>query len=295
MSPGADTPAPWAWTDEALRLPGFVQGVRGLVRTTQGLPLAGWETSCRFTARGARSDRLLLGFDLAGVASARLGGLVRELAMPAAFQDEFLGLLDQSAQLMLAVERQGDEVERRAYLVFRGGEAASSPGLAMRGFKWFAAADAASRITDYWRVPMAPGPLQALLDAAPGVPASARPTYAVLADALRLSMRRRPGAGRPELLVASEPGAPRVSCCLRLHEGGLQGRDLQALLDGLLAGWDWPAARRDSALQLLARRPIAWLAAGIDRFEQAFLTVYCEACRDDASHALVNGNLHATA
>lgn len=287
----------WSWSPEALALPEFVDGVRAMVRQTQGLPLAGWETSCRFSSEGARSDRLLLGFDVAGVASSRLTDLARHLDMPLAWRDEFLASMHQVAQIMLAVERHGRRVEWRAYQSLRHDSMLASSGLAMRGFKWFAddTKEPAARITDYWRFPLGAQPLQDLLDTCPGLPEAARPVYAVMGAVLRLAKQRQRGASTPDFLVVSEQGQARVSCCLRLYESGLMGSDLLAEVDGLLAQWGWPAERRALAMQPWSPRPVGWLAAGLDRQQQAFLTVYSEARRDDASHALVNGNFHATA
>jgi hypothetical protein len=288
----------WPWSPEALALPDFLAGVRALVRQTQGLPLAGWETSCRMGPDGARSDRLLVGFDLAGVAASRLTGLVHELAMPARWHAEFLGSLHQAAHIMLAIERHEQRVEWRVYQCLRPDSVLAASGLAMRGFKWFADAGVqqpANRITDYWRLPMAAAPLQDWLAAGSGVPEPARPAYAVMGAALRLALRRQPGGRLPDFLVVSEQGAARASCCLRLYESGLLGSDLVPEVDALLAHWAWSPERRAQAMRPWTDRPVGWLAAGLDRTQQAFLTVYSEAQRDDASHALVNGNRHATA
>ena len=287
----------WAWSREALALPDFVHAVRALVRLTQGLPLSGWETSMRLSPLGNRSDRLLVGFDTAGVAPARLQTLVHDLSLPPELADAFAASLHQAVQIMLAVERADHHVEWRAYQTLHPDCVLSSAGLAMRGMKWWPhdRTSQHQRITDYWRVPMSNDRLQALLDTCPGVPAVAQPAYAVLSDTLRMALRRQLAGLNPEFLVACEQAAPRVSCCLRLYESGLYGADLFPLLDRLLTQWGWMSEQRRSALQVLAKRPLGWLAAGIDRHQQAFLTVYCEARREDASHALVNGNLHATA
>lgn len=297
MSPTLHTSPAWAWSHEALALPDFVQAVRGLVQRTQGLPLSGWETSMRLSPQGHRHDRLLVGFDTAGVAPARLHALIDGLHLPHEMANEFLAALPQTVQIMLAVERSGHEVEWRAYQSLNPDCALASAGLAMRGMKWWPQRPTQDRqrITDYWRVPMSNDRLQHLLDTCPGVPDAAQPAYAVLSETLRMALRLQPSGLNPEFLLACEQAAPRVSCCLRLYESGLYGADLFALLDNLLAQWNWLPAQRRAALQVLAQRPLGWLAAGIDRHQQAFLTVYCEARREDASHALVNGNLHATA
>lgn len=287
----------WPWSAWALECPDFVQGVRSLLRQTQGLPVAGWETSVRLTPAGVSRDRLLVGIGLGGVAAARLEALVDALQMPPAFQDEFRPALHQVTQIMLAIERQGRAVEHRAYQTLHPDSALASAGLAMRGFKWLPASaeDAVCRVTDYWRVPVQTAQLDELLLTCPGVPASARPAYGVLHAALRLALQRQPGWRAHDFLVASEWGAARASCCMRLYESGLLGSDLASGIDELLAHWGWTPQARAAALLPLAPRPVGWLAAGIDRHEQAFLTVYCEGERDDARLALLNGNLHATA
>jgi hypothetical protein len=272
--------------DEELRR-SFAQGIRLLLQAAQGLPVSGWEVSCRIAPRGISTERLLLGFNTQGVSALRLARLAGELGMPEGLAAEFQEDLASTAQVLLAVEGALHGLEIRAYQSFKDLERG------MRGFKWLAQDPSKHRITEYsfeektW---------QSLLDFYYSrhsfYPHTAMdmsgPVMNAAAQIVRRSMDTQSVSARVEFFAVSETEGLRASSCFRLYETGLKFSDVQDLVSSLLSHYrldaKWPHVQA-----LMANRPLGWVAVGEDSLGIPFLTLYGEASVLDARRLMVFG------
>lgn len=266
---------------------GFAQGTRLLLQTVQGLPVVGWEVSCRISPSGVTTDRLLVGLETQGVSGARLHGLASALGMPNRIAAEFQEGLGLSHQVMLAVEASANGLELRAYLVFK------DTGHGMRGFKWFAHDAGRSRVTDY--VPLAKT-WQAVCDfygtKSSGLSQSSVGIANAAHEAARLiawaAMKSQTPGTRVDFFSVSEAEGARDSTCFRLYESGLTFAHVKNVVANLLSVYQlqaqWPRVQA-----LMSSRPLGWIAVGEDSLGIPFLTLYGEASVLDARRLMVFG------
>ena len=289
--------------------PMFVSAVQSLLRASTGLATAGWELSVRISPQGVSWQRLLVGWDTAGVATSRLLGLPRELGMPETLGQAWQQQAPRAAQVLLAAEAvaQPDAtqvgevaaVDRRAYLQFPSRD--DQDTLVLRGFKWRDDQPQTWRETDYHRVSMNLTQAQSTVQQAAQDSQRSRAlcqAYRVAADVLAnasadLRQRGQSVAHVPfELLVATESVAgidtPRSSLCCRLYDLGVDARLASTAMQTLLQAWGH--ASQGAALRnLLTHRPLGWLAVGQDRHGQPFLTLYAQASVHDAWQWIASG------
>jgi hypothetical protein len=280
---------PWPWSFSVAERADFVAGLRSVLQQVEGLAVAGWESSCRLSPSGLRTDRLLLGFAPAGVAPRRVQALPTALGMPTALAEAFLAAQGGASQILLAIEQAADHLEIKVYLSFasRLGSLAPAPAeqrsLAMRGYKWHYRDPERRRISDYWRSSVTVQALQRMLEQGEGVLPVAIPAYAVAACAVRTALASRPYWHAGDLLTTTEQVGARSSCSVRLYESGLKVADLQPALAILQKTWSFSDDKQ--CLARMGQRHLGWLQVGIDGQSEPFVTVYCEASRADARHA----------
>ncbi len=288
------TPPPWPWPQAAQ---GLAQQTRAMLDACAGLSVTGWEASCKFSAAGLETGRLLLGFSPAGVADRRLRELPHRLGMPAAAAADFLLRLGASSQVMLAVELGRGQAVAKAYLEFplsaeaRQAGAAAAGFLHLIGYKWPILQTAAGagappvRVTHYrWTQDRA---LAQLLRAAQLEPAgSAQPSACgLLVQALEWSRKRAPGQGPALVLAVSDAASPRASWAVKFHGSGLRAALLRQGLARLTASWGLNARDVAAVIEVIASRDLGWLAAGTGSEGLPFFTLYAVAHRTDAQQA----------
>ncbi|MBF0461390.1 MAG: hypothetical protein HQL87_08340 [Magnetococcales bacterium] len=284
---------PWPWSLPVARRADFVRGLRSVLEQAEGLEVAGWETSCRLAPSGLRPDRLLLGFSPVGVAPRRLQALPAALGMPTALAVAFAAAQGRATHILLALELDHTDLEIKAYLSFgsrfgRVGSTLEADLLpAMRGYKWHPSDPIRTRTSDYCRLPVAARQLQTTLEQADGVPPAVVPAYGVAAFAVREALARRPYWYECDFLQVTEQGSERSSCCVRLYESGLKVVDLQPAIEALQKTWLLSDAQH--CIERMGQRPLGWMAVGVDRQREPFVTLYCEATRADARQALSFG------
>lgn len=281
-SPGQ--PAAWPFVPSA----SFFQALRRLLSATEGLPLAGWESSCRLSPGRTTTNRLLFGLDTAAVAPQRLRALPQELGMPQDLAQGFLQELPHARRVLLAAEQGVHGVELKAYHEFHGSldDAADlPPGLAMRGRKWRDAGPAgAVRCTDYLRPGLDTAALRRWLSTRSGLPDSAAPALDLLARAVDKACAI--GSTPPDFLSVTELASARLSCCVRFYDSGLHLQALRPALARLALAWALPHALLE---RLPGQRRLGWLAAGVDATHLPFLTLYSESSLADARLAIALG------
>lgn len=266
----------------------FAAALRQLLAATAGLPLAGWEVSCRLSPDGATANRLLLGLSTEAVARHRLQALPQELGMPAALSRGFLHELPHARRILLAAEQGAQGVERKVYHEFvqpRPDAADLPDALAMRGRKWRGnGRQQALRCTDYLRPGLSAADLQRWLRERAGQGDALAPALALVGRAVDLALGASPAV--PDLLTVTEAPSPRLSCCVRLYDSGLRLKALRPALSGLARAWNLSPAW---LARLPEQRRLGWLAAGLDAGGHPFLTLYGESSLADARLAIALG------
>jgi hypothetical protein len=265
----------------------FAQGIRLLLQTVQGLPVSGWEVSCRIAPGSVSTERLLLGFDTHGVSASRLASLAPELGMPDGMAAEFQEDLESTARILLAVECAFNGLEIRAYQAFKN----STHG--MRGFKWLAQDPGKCRITEYafaamtWRSLLDFYEMQQRPYRQVGV-GIADPVKHVAGRIAQRAMKAQSPSQAVEFFSVSERAGARASSCFRLYETGLSYSDVSAEVASLLSFYQLNSAlpRLEA---LMAERPLGWIAVGEDSLGIPFLTLYGEASVLDARRLMVFG------
>lgn len=276
-----------AWATTAwLGDPGgrFVDGVRLLLRTAQGLPMIGWELSCRISPSAVSSQRLLMGMPTLGVAPSRLYGMVDALGMPEDLEAPFLHNLPHARQILVAVDAQPQDLEIRAYQIF---DHTDEP-LAMRGYKWMMQDTSRRRITDYSRSNQTWPQVLARYEQHAQTKAGDGSAYQTALAIARLAAARCPMQRDADFLLAHETTGRRASSCLRLYETGLQFRHIVEPVSELLRHWGL-ASERARVLSVMTTRPLGWIAVGDDADGMPFLTLYGQAALLDARRLIARG------
>lgn len=264
----------------------FVDGVRLLLRTAQGLPMIGWEVSCRISPSGVSSQRLLMGLPTLGVAPSRLYGMLDVLGMPGDLAAPFLRDLSNAHQILVAVDAQPEDLEIRAYQLFDH----TDQSLAMRGYKWMTRDTSRHRITDYRRSDKTWSQVIAHYAQHGQTTAAAADTtaYKTALTIARLAAARTPMQRKADFLLAHETTGRRASSCLRLYETGLQFRHILEPISELLLHWGL-ASERARVLSVMTTRPLGWIAVGDDANGLPFLTLYGQAALLDARRLMAQG------
>ncbi len=281
----------WPWPEAHADLH---QSIRRILRVLNGIPVTGWEVSCKLSPGGLATGRLVAGFKPQGVARSYLSRLPATLAMPEEVAAIFTAECHQCRQIGLACEAGTSATGFKVYLEYPAPHAAHALPLSrvIRGFKW-RQDSAVWHETGYWRcngmtVMAAHDRLRQ-----PDMPAQEQAALHIwLADALRLGFNRAGEWRDFQMLLIREADSPRDAIGLRFYESGLLVRHLAPALTSLAAGWDISQQEISRFLAIAANREIGWLHAGLGSNGQPFLNLYCPASRHDAQWALLAGQLH---
>ena len=265
---------------------GFVDGIRQLLRLSQGLDVAGWEVSCRISLHSVSSQRLLMGLRTEGVAPSRLHGIAGELGMPEHLAESFRLRLSHTSEILLAVEARQQDLELRAYQRYDNPQDAVS----MRGFKWMRGDPDQYRITEYARADKTSAEIVSVYEqqaraASLGHRPATASAYQAAAAIARSAQQRYPIQRSVDFLNVSEMTGERLSSCLRLYESGLQFRDVLEPISELLSRWELDSERA-RIISVMTTRPLGWIAVGEDSARTPFLTVYGQGSLLDARRAI---------
>lgn len=282
------TPPAWPWPTNH---PDMHRNLALLLRALRGVPVTGWEVSCKFQPGTAWSGRLLAGFSPRGVSRRYLEQFPASLEMPAAVAAIFAGQWARCQQIFLALESRPSGTVMKVYLEYPKPVPAGTPRpcLAIRGFKWPTGQTLPPwHETEYWCLNgLTVSQAVTWLQQPDAKDAERRLLDNWLADTL-LQTRRRAGEWRDfQLLLSREPTSPREALNLRFYESGLRVRHLGGGLRHLGQHWGIPSPDIERFLADAGEREIGWLHAGRGSTAQAFLTVYCAATRADAQTALL--------
>jgi len=284
--------APWPWP--AITMPDR-HPARTMLDLLSGLPVLGWEASCRLGMRGLQTGRLLAGINRAALSVSRWGKLFDEVGVPVNCRQAIEQDLDSANRIYVAFEQGWHAVTRKLYLEFAGA-ARRRPGerLGILGYKWVEP-DAASedlRVTEYWTQEQ-PDAHQAMADLQ-NSPVSgkadrghAAPVVHVLTQALAqaLALAGPDSAWQHEHIRVCEAGTPRASFAFNFYDSGLRAGDLTEAVIALADQWHLNAADIRQLLETIAQRELVWLAGGLDTHGEPFLTIYCAASHEDAIRA----------
>ena len=284
------TPWPWPAVNAAGKHP-----VRAMLDTVSGLPVLGWEASCRFSARGIQTGRLLAGIDREALSASRWRTLIHEMGVPASYRPSIEQDLGSANRIYVACEQGSRAVTRKFYLEFAG-TARRRPGerLGILGYKWVEpdAAPEDLRVTEYWSQEQpdadhAVADLQNSPASGKADPGRSAPLVNVLTQSLAqaLSLAGPDSAWRHEHIRVCEAGTPRTSVAFNFYDSGLRAGDLTEAVTALADEWRMNAADIRPLLDTIAQRELVWLAGGLDAKGEPFLTIYCAASREDAIHA----------
>jgi hypothetical protein len=282
--------APWPWSALATA---DAHPARFMLDVLSGLPVLGWEASCRLSARGIQTGRLLAGIDRAALSASRWGKLFDEFGVPTAYRQAIEQDLGSAHRIYVACEQGVRAVTRKLYLEFEHA-VRHRPGerLSILGYKWLAedTACANSRITEYWtqeltdaRIAMAG--LEPLSDNAEGGVRALVADVLIQALTQALIMADPDSAWRHEYIRVREAGTARSSFAFNFYDSGLRARDLTEAVTALADKWALNAAEVRQLLDAIAQRELVWLAGGLDTQGEPFLTIYCAASSEDAIQA----------
>ena len=269
----------------------FAGAIRQLLVATAGLPLTGWEVSCRLSPGRVTVNRLLLGLSPAAVADHRLQTMPKLLGMPERLSRDFLQELPYAKRMLMAAE-QGAQVvqgaEFKAYHEFFQPmpDGADLPvALAMRGRKWRGTGHQQSlRCTDYLRLGLPAADLQRWLGERSELGDALGPALAIVERAVDLALDVSPAP--LDVLTVTESPSPRLSCCVRFYDRGLRLQALLPAISRLAQVWNFSPAW---LARLPRQRRLCWLAVGLDAGSQPFLTLYSESSLADARLAIALG------
>jgi hypothetical protein len=284
--------APWPWPALATA---DAHPARVMLDVLSGLPILGWEASCRLSARGIQTGRLLAGIDRAALSASRWGKLFDEVSVPTAHRHAIEQDLALADRIYVACEQGTHNVTRKIYLEFGSAiRHRSAERLSILGYKWTQpkAASADTRITEYWTQEQTDArQTTSDLRHKPGSPAVdpgvGVPVVHVLIQALTkaLSLAGLDSAWRHEHIKVYEPGLARASFAFNFYDSGLRAGDLTEAVAALADKWALNAAEVRQLLDAIAQRDLVWLAGGLDTNGEPFLTIYCAASSEDAIQA----------
>jgi len=277
----------WPWP---LANPATRRALGTLLKVLRGIPLTGWEASCKFSPQGLLPGRLLTGFSPRAVSGRYLAGLPHNLGMPQPLARSFAEEWPRCNRVLLAFETGITDTLLKAYLEYPVPVPGKTlkPCLAIRGFKWNPDKAASDwHETKYWCLNgLTPGQaLELLLQSTPQT-AEWGLLQHWLAEALEHACRQARHWPHFRMLNSSDSCSPRNAINLRFYDSGLKVCTLNSQIRQLTRHWGIPAA--DTARFLLGAqdREIGWLQAGIADNDLPFMTLYCTATRADAGMAL---------
>lgn len=245
-----------------------------------GLPY-GQELSLKLLPGRLLDDRLLLGWQARDFAPLHfIAWLVQHHGLPAPAAAALRERASLANTVGLSLEADEGQVLFKAYLEFwepirarmQAGTLGPEPQLLHYGVKWRAQGDAYAHAEYHVQ------PLLTAYDIVQRIRALHPPGRhsLVLGTANALVQRgstRTPGA--PMLyLEAREAGNARHSCDINLYKTGLRLDDAAPLLRELGAALEVPAPELEEHLSTHAALPLGHVAAGTDRHDQDFLSVY---------------------
>lgn len=248
----------------------------------EGLPVSGWEASCRFSPLGLEPFRLGVGLAPGLLEPVELA---RDLGMPA----DGLRRLARSAafanHVYLAVEQGGDGVYLKLYLEFavqtRFADGRLAPaGLQMIGLKWQPGSAPSAdgvRLTRYELLPQTPLPeVLAHLGGPVGDGEQVHGPAQLAAWALALADRRVDlSQGMLPWVQAREPGAlARVADDFNFYGSGLRVGDLALALGALVSRWGWAPSVLPAWLDAVQQADLGHLSVGWRQAGQPFFTIY---------------------
>lgn len=283
-------PWPWPALARADKHP-----ARVMLDVLSGLPILGWEASCRISARGIETGRLLAGINRSALSASRWHTLFNEIGVPRDCRSAIEQDLDSADRIYVACEQSALGVTRKLYLEFgRVIRRSAGERLSILGYKWSEpkVKPDDTRITEYWT--------QEPPDARDGMTGLQRQTVSAIpehgdcgpvADVLiqaltqALSLAGADSAWRHEHIRVCEPGLPRASFAFNFYDSGLRAGDLTHAVTALADAWNLNAPDIRQLLDAIALRELAWLAGGLDTHGEPFLTIYCAASQEDAIQA----------
>jgi hypothetical protein len=257
----------------------------------QQTPL-GWEASVRISPQGVSPWRYLVGFPHDGAPTSFIDSFLTAQAMPTAFKDAFAACLPWTASILFSVAPSRSDTELRVYQEYAA-EAASD--VAMRGFKWPAAARSGvlgpegARMTNYSASPATafsaevadyPQELQAFLHA----------TLRWQRTSLDATQNR--SLSSSAVLRSTERQGARDALSLRFTymQQALSVCVAEVRLLALNCGYSVSAlSQLDDMLHQVSDRLLNWVSVGLDTQGLPFISLYFTATEDDvlvaASHS----------
>jgi hypothetical protein len=260
-----------------------------------GLPVIGWEASCRLSVRGIETGRLLAGIERTSLSPSRWSSLLDELDIPGSHCEAIGEHLPDADRVYVACEQREASVIRKVYLerdrAFRQG-----PGerLTILGYKWDATAHSGDRrrTTEYWILDHTDAG-SSMTELRSGVMSGSADYRAltrvaqVLSDALTeaLAMSGPLSLWRHRHMMVREEGGARASVAFNFYDSGLKAGALRNTVGLLADACSLDTGAVDTLFDVISHRELAWLAGGLGADGEPFLSIYCEASRDDAHQA----------
>lgn len=278
----------WFWPEAHAPL---YHSLGRILKVLQGIPLTGWEVSCKFSPHGWSAGRLVVGFAPRGISRNYLARFPANLGMPPAVAAIFAEQWPRCRQIGLACEAGADSAVFKVYLEYPRplSRSVQPPSQVIRGFKWPVDKPADWHETGYWCLNGMTA--AAAHDRLRRVEATAQELallHSELADILLMGLKRRAGEWRDfQMLEIREADSPRNALGLRFYESGLIVGDLAPGLKSLGANWRLPSEDIAHFLSVASNREIGWLHAGIGSDSLPFLNLYCQASRYDAQQGLL--------
>lgn len=274
--------------------------VRAMLDQLSGLPVLGWEASCRLSARGIETGRLLAGIERNELSASRWVKLLNEIALPEKYRQSIVTQLPIANRVYFACEYGTRSVTHKLYVESDDGfRHTVDERLTILGYKWndpLARTEAESRITEYWTqkrtdVPSAVALLQeaTALASLPlkDTQRALELVTATLTNALSnaLTNADRHNSWQHRCMNVREDDHPRASFAFNFYDSGLRAGALRETISALSTVWSLPSAEIDHFFDQIEERELAWLAGGLGSDGEPFLTIYCVASHDDAMQA----------
>jgi len=273
---------------------------RAMLDQLSGLPVMGWEASCRLSKRGIETGRLLAGLMRDELSATRWSKLLDEMVVPQSYRETIVQYLPSTNRVYIAWEQGAHSVTRKFYLESdRGFEQAHKERLTILGYKWNindTSTNDGLRITEYWSIddsdPQASVSLLreksfAELSSITADHHAFALVVAVMISALK-EAQSTVGYQSPwqhRHMNVRETGRSRASMAFNFYDSGLRVESLRDVVSALAAEWSLVSVDVERLFDAIGQRELAWLAGGLSTEGLPFLTIYCAATRDDASQA----------
>ena len=279
--------------------------VRAMLDQLSGLPVLGWEASCRLSARGIETGRLLAGIERNELSAARWGKLLNEIALPEKYRQGIVTQLPIANRVYFACEYGARSVTHKLYLESDDGfRHTFGERLTILGYKWNDASSktqtesriSESRITEYWTQDRTDVRSSvALLQEATALASlplkdtrrALELVIATLTNALSIALTNadQHNAWQHQCMNVREDHHPRASFAFNFYDSGMRVGKLRETVSALSTVWALPSAEIDQLFNQIEERELAWLAGGLGSDGEPFLTIYCVASHDDAMQA----------